>query len=56
MTEAQINPWLQLGALLTDLTKQQPPEIQQSLREMSRKTYPESAFTHDKNKTLEVGR
>lgn len=38
-----ISPWLELGRELTELTKQQPPEIQQSLREMSRKTYPESA-------------
>ncbi len=43
MTQQQTNPWLQLGALLTDLAKQQPPEVQQSLREMSRKTYPEAA-------------
>jgi hypothetical protein len=46
---------LELGRELTELTKQQPPEIQQSLREMSRKTYPESA-PHGKNKTLEVQR
>lgn len=43
MKQQQTNPWLQLGKELKDLAKQQPPEVQQSLREMSRKTYPEAA-------------
>lgn len=43
MTQQQNNSWLQLGKELTELTKQQPPEVQQSLREISRKTYPEAA-------------
>jgi hypothetical protein len=39
----QTNPWLELGKKLVELTKQQPREVQEAQRLLSRKTYPEAA-------------
>lgn len=39
----QPNPWLQLALEALQLIKKEPPEVQESLRRMNRKTYPETA-------------
>jgi hypothetical protein len=39
----QSNPWLQLAIEARELIKQEPPEVQVSLRRMERKTYSETA-------------
>ena len=39
----QPNPWFQLALEALQLIKKEPPEVQESLRRMNRKTYPETA-------------
>lgn len=39
----QSNPWLQLGLEAKALALKELPEVQQSLRRMERKIYPETA-------------
>jgi hypothetical protein len=39
----QSNPWLQLAMEAHELIKKEPPFVQESLRRMNRKTYPETA-------------
>ena len=39
----QPNPWLQLALEAHQHNKKEPPEVQESLRRMNRKTYPETA-------------
>lgn len=39
----QSNPWLQLAMEAHELIKKEPPEVQESLRRMNRRTYPETA-------------
>lgn len=36
------SPWLQAAAKLQDELREQPPEVQQVMRQLSRKQYPES--------------
>jgi hypothetical protein len=40
----QSNPWLQLALEAKELIKQEPPEVQQSLKRLERKTYPQTAL------------
>jgi len=39
----QSSPWLQLAIEALQLIKKEPPKVQESLRRMNRKTYPETA-------------
>jgi hypothetical protein len=42
-TTTPSTPWLQLAVEALELIKQEPPEVQASLRRMERRTYPETA-------------
>jgi hypothetical protein len=41
-TTTPSNPWLQLAVEALEFIKQEPPEVQASLRRMERRTYPET--------------
>ncbi|MDZ8135142.1 MAG: hypothetical protein RM049_07535 [Nostoc sp. DedQUE04] len=36
------SPWLEIAIAINEELKQQPPEVQESIRRMDRKTYPET--------------
>jgi hypothetical protein len=42
-TTTPSNPWLQLAVEALELIKKEPPEVQESLRRLERKTYPVTA-------------
>ncbi|WP_375494764.1 hypothetical protein [uncultured Nostoc sp.] len=36
------SPWLQAAIAIKEALRQEPPEVQESIRRMDRKTYPET--------------
>lgn len=40
--EPQKSVWLQIAQAMIEELEKEPPEVQQSIRRMNRKTYPES--------------
>ncbi len=52
------SPWLEAAIAISDALKLEPPEVQESIRRMNRKTYPETSKAireKEQSATLESG-